>query len=329
MSSRMEKYSEESPKYSRTMKNANLYKEVYGNYEELDYFPIADNTNEIDMSKLKELVRESTQREIIKSSDLEQQVEEERNKEEQRVYDINKILERVREKNTDKDKERDTNLNYNYLKTLESEKHEERKPISKEKEEPEVKEVLKDEDKLYETRELKFLNKQKEVIKEIIEEYEPEDKKEEINKEKLENKEISPLDLLEDLKPDENSFIVEPANSVKEDSLDDVEEIVTDKEAAEIITDEDNSDIDVLTQHTKEILKQTNKLKLKDSDNEIDNDFYTSSYKFSKKDFISDDEDDDAPRKSGGVIKIILLVIAIFALIVLIYYFIHKYGIGA
>ena len=46
----------EPVKYNRTSKTAKLYSEVYGNYEDLDYFPIADNTNEIDMSKLKEIV---------------------------------------------------------------------------------------------------------------------------------------------------------------------------------------------------------------------------------------------------------------------------------
>lgn len=327
MSSRMEKYYDESPKYSRTMKNANLYKEIYGNYEDLDYFPIADNTNEIDMSKLKELVRESNRKERVKSGDLEKKVEENRDREEHRIYDINKILEKAREKNSDKEKEKDTRLNYSYLKTLESEKSEEKKPVLKEKDEIElkVKQETEDDGKLYETRELKFLNKQKEVIKEIIDEYGPEVK----NEVKLEKKDLSPLDILEDLKPDENSFIVEPVKSINDGVLNDDEKLVADREATEIITSEDNSDIDVLTQHTKEILKQTNNLELKKPDNEIDNDFYTSSYKFSKKDFISDDDDDDIPNKSGGVIKIILLVIAIFALIVLIYYFVHKYGIGA
>ena len=67
----------------------------------------------------------------------------------------------------------------------------------------------------------------------------------------------------------------------------------------------------------------------KNANNNIDNDFYTSSYKFSKKDFIDDDDNFlDITKKSHSAIKVILLLIAIFALTTVIYYFISKYGIG-
>ena len=61
---------------------------------------------------------------------------------------------------------------------------------------------------------------------------------------------------------------------------------------------------------------------------EIDNDFYTSSYKFSKKDFIDGDYNEEQ-EKGTNILKIIFLLIAIFALIVGIYYFISKFGMGA
>ena len=41
---------------TRSSRNKKLYKEVYGRYNDLDNLPLEDNTDEIDMAKLKELV---------------------------------------------------------------------------------------------------------------------------------------------------------------------------------------------------------------------------------------------------------------------------------
>ena len=46
MESRMEKYNEINiEKFQRSKKNANLYKEVYGNYGDFEDLPIPENTN--------------------------------------------------------------------------------------------------------------------------------------------------------------------------------------------------------------------------------------------------------------------------------------------
>ena len=42
MESRMDKYYREKPQeFSRTKKNQNLYREVYGSYTDLDYLPVS------------------------------------------------------------------------------------------------------------------------------------------------------------------------------------------------------------------------------------------------------------------------------------------------
>ena len=70
----------------------------------------------------------------------------------------------------------------------------------------------------------------------------------------------------------------------------------------------DTSDIDII-KNTKE----------------IDKDFFTSSYEFSRKDFTDYDDDDSS---SGGIIKIILLVVAICIVVGAIAFFIFNYGLN-
>ena len=63
MESRMNKYQEfDIEEFQRSKKNANLYKEVYGNYDDFDDLPIPENTNEIDIENLKSLVGSRTSR---------------------------------------------------------------------------------------------------------------------------------------------------------------------------------------------------------------------------------------------------------------------------
>ena len=78
----------------------------------------------------------------------------------------------------------------------------------------------------------------------------------------------------------------------------------------------DTTDID--------IIKEPVQIK-KDVKN-VDNDFFTSSYEFSRKDFV--DYDDDENSKSNNILKIILLVLAIFVFSGVIAYFVLNYGIN-
>ena len=79
----------------------------------------------------------------------------------------------------------------------------------------------------------------------------------------------------------------------------------------------DTSDIDVI----KDVPK-TNKSK--------EEDFFTSSYSFSNKDFNTDNEEDFFQEKNSGgsIIKIILLWLAIAVFVFVLVYFVTTYGIG-
>ena len=311
MNSRMEKYYNEMPMTRRTSRNKELYKEVYGNYSSLENLPIADNTNEIDMEQLQEIVKRENVKQMPKeetSHMIATKIKEEDDP--YKVYDINKILEQAKSNYRPKEEKKIISPTYKFLSTLESNEL----PVT------EVKKALEDEntdkEELYMTRELKFKDKRLEVTKEI-----------DTIKEEHQEKEYdsSPLDLFEDLKPDGNTFISEPVK-VEKDSIfanseiDDVEEKPIIKEIPSTNTKEEKNikDINVIKEET-----------FKNANNNIDNDFYTSSYKFSKKDFIDDDDNFlDITKKSHSAIKVILLLIAIFALTTVIYYFISKYGIG-
>lgn len=311
MNSRMEKYYNEMPMTRRTSRNKELYKEVYGNYSSLENLPIADNTNEIDMEQLQEIVKRENVKQMPKeetSHMIATKIKEEDDP--YKVYDINKILEQAKSNYRPKEEKKIISPTYKFLSTLESNEL----PVT------EVKKALEDEntdkEELYMTRELKFKDKRLEVTKEI-----------DTIKEEQQEKEYdsSPLDLFEDLKPDGNTFISEPVK-VEKDSIfanseiDDAEEKPIIKEIPSTNTKEEKNikDINVIKEET-----------FKNANNNIDNDFYTSSYKFSKKDFIDDDDNFlDITKKSHSAIKVILLLIAIFALTTVIYYFISKYGIG-
>ena len=311
MNSRMEKYYNEMPMTRRTSRNKELYKEVYGNYSSLENLPIADNTNEIDMEQLQEIVKRENVKQMPKeetSHMIATKIKEEDDP--YKVYDINKILEQAKSNYRPKEEKKIVSPTYKFLSTLESNEL----PVT------ELKKALEDEntdkEELYMTRELKFKDKRLEVTKEI-----------DTIKEEHQEKEYdsSPLDLFEDLKPDGNTFISEPVK-VEKDSIfanseiDDVEEKPIIKEIPSTNTKEEKNikDINVIKEET-----------FKNANNNIDNDFYTSSYKFSKKDFIDDDDNFlDITKKSHSAIKVILLLIAIFALTTVIYYFISKYGIG-
>lgn len=125
MESRMEKYQElDINEFQRSKKNANLYKEVYGNYGELEDLPVANNVNEIDIENLKSLVgsRYSNKRE---NDEIEINVEEiVEAKKDEKVYDINELLENAKKENAKVKKDVPVNKNVpNYLANLESDKN--------------------------------------------------------------------------------------------------------------------------------------------------------------------------------------------------------------
>ena len=250
------------------------------------------------MAKLKELVlsgQKSKSNTIKENLNILEQ--RKRNIDEQKVYDINKILEKAKYEN-DKLKETTQSIpkvNKQILNTLQSTELslEELKKASKNyqsyqndekivnlntKEEQQPEEQFKKiENDLSMTRELKYQNLSLE----------------ENNQEQ--DSDLS-LDLFSDLKPTENTIVTKP---IKE-------------ETEQINQIKDNSDIDII----------------KPSVAPVNDDFFTSSYEFSKKDFMQVDDDFSDLNKKGGILKIILLFLMIFIVGGVITYFVITYGIG-
>ena len=69
MESRMEKYyKEDLSEFNRIKKNEKLYKDISSEISELDNLPIPDNSNEIDINGLREIV--SSRDEYRKAKEL-------------------------------------------------------------------------------------------------------------------------------------------------------------------------------------------------------------------------------------------------------------------
>ena len=288
---------------TRSSRNKKLYKEVYGRYNDLDNLPLEDNTDEIDMAKLKELVlAEKKQKDSSIKENLNIIEQRKRNIDEQKVYDINKILEKAKYEN-DKLKETTQSMprvNKQILNTLQSTELslEELKKASKsyqnkenivdldhEEEQPSQPSVNSLENDLSMTRELKYQNLAQEEGKK-------------------ESEDNLSLDLFSDLKPTGNTIITKPIHE---------EEVNQDQKGKDLVTtEEDNSDIDII----KPSIAPTN------------DDFFTSSYEFSKKDFMQVDDDFSDLNQKGGILKIILLFLMIFIVGGVITYFVITYGIG-
>ena len=288
---------------TRSSRNKKLYKEVYGRYNDLDNLPLEDNTDEIDMAKLKELVlAEKKQKDSSIKENLNIIEQRKRNIDEQKVYDINKILEKAKYEN-DKLKETTQSMprvNKQILNTLQSTELslEELKKASKsyqnkenivdlnhEEEQPSQSSVNSLENDLSMTRELKYQNLTQEESKK-------------------ESEDNLSLDLFSDLKPTGNTIVTKPIHE---------EEVKKNQKGKDLVTtEEDNSDIDII----KPSIAPTN------------DDFFTSSYEFSKKDFMQVDDDFSDLNQKGGILKIILLFLMIFIVGGVITYFVITYGIG-
>lgn len=286
-----------SLKTTRSSRNAKLYQDIYRKCDDFDNLPIENNINEIDIEKLKELVLNS------KSLKEDKQIKEnlnileqkKRQIDEQKVYDINKILEKAKYENSklkmsvsDTPKKRkdllatlrSTELSLDEINEAKKkyQMHAEEMENSKNKE-------------LSMTRELRY----KDLNLEKTNEEDVKDKK------IFDTNDLS-LDLFDELKPSGNTITTKPIVSdlnndfVKND-----------------IRSGDTSDIDII----------------KDEQGVMQNDFFTNSYEFSKKDFADvEDEDFFDEPKSGGLFKILLLFLAIFMFVGVILYFVWTYGLG-
>lgn len=182
MESRMERYDEvDINDYQRSKKNATLYKEIYGNYSDLEDLPIPENTNEIEIDSLNSIVgsRVSKRKEEVKNQDYELEDLEDNHEDSEKVYDINELLEKAKVENAKVKKEVTVNKNMpNYLANLESDKS--------------TKDIISKYD---------GNDDDMPIIKEVVIEEEVNDKK---------GDSTLSLDILSDLKPSGNTLVSEP-----------------------------------------------------------------------------------------------------------------------
>ena len=261
----------------RVAKNRNLYDEMKNT--DLDNFDIAsnakvigDNNSQIDIDKIKEILEKNYQAPQRRSLKMDIPEDEEYVMEKTREYDINSILEAARqEKEVDYEEERlkkvrDTQ--YDILKNLELE--------ASEKETPK-----KNKEELLELINTINLNEVQNKAKERMEE-------EALEEEETETEELNPLNILSDLKGDENTVVAGAKEFNEEMASLEEEKAKKEKEEISEAIDED-----------------------------VDESFYTNSMSFSKKDFADFDDIDEGGSGIFVKILIVFLVLAIIAGIVL------------
>ena len=275
MKTRINKYYDDTPNIPprRIKKNNELYEEI--KKSELENFDIGsnakvigENDSQIDIDKLKDILEKNYQ-EVPKRRSLKLDLpeEEEEELEKTKEYDINAILEKAREeKEVDYQSERlkkvrDTQ--YDILKNLELEEKEVKSKAADEK----------TKDELIDLIATINLNETQNYTKKLQEELKNEKEEEEID----DGKTLDPLDILEELRGDENTVVAGA------------------KELDEAIE--------------KEETKEKEKGEIAEAlDEDIDDSFYTNSMKFNKKDFA---ETDKEGKISSILIKILILLVVL------------------
>lgn len=290
MKTRINKYYDDTPSFAprRTAKNNELYEEI--KKSEIENFDIGSNAKvignneaQIDINKLKDILEKNYQ-EVPKRRSLKLDIpeEEEIEMEKTKEYDINAILEKAREeKEVDYQRERlkkvrDTQ--YDILKNLEVEQEE---PKSKAADERTKEELL----DLIQT--INLNETQNKTIKAIAEE----EKEEEIELDEDTDTELDPLDILNDLRGDENTVVAGAKEF--ENELKEAQEKKEKEEIAEAL------------------------------DEDVDDSFYTSSMSFNKNDFA--DFSDLEESKASRILIKILIVIVFLAIIAGIVIFLNDF----
>lgn len=142
--SRMDRYNQDSNINRRSNKNQDLYKNIYelGEYSNIEGIATIDKSNEVDISKVKNMLknREEYQKQKaiknIEKKEIEVPTYEVYEHDEERIYDIRDILDKAKVNNPTHDEYQSLdNINFEILKEL-KEKH------KKEFEKEEVQEVL-------------------------------------------------------------------------------------------------------------------------------------------------------------------------------------------
>ena len=290
MAMRVDKYGDEVSNYtqSRTNRNKRLYREVYDEYGDLDNLPLADNTNEIDINTLKELISDiynnKDESRVPDNFDISFLENRKRNIDENKVYDINKLLEKAKYEN-DKLKDSESELlktSRSILSRLDVDDYKINNDYSKD-----VDSIKSN--NLEMTREMKYHTKK------ILDDP--------LTSQVMPDNDLA-MDLFFDLKPTGDTIVTKPIKDMDNDSNDEVSIKEVD------VKKDDDRDIDIIKKNA----------------NNIDNDFFTSSYTFSSKDFNDDGFDE---IKSNNMLKIVFLIVCILILCGIIFYFVINYGLGA
>ena len=256
METRVDKYRDKDSKSSRVEKNQNLYKMIYSAYDDFENYKVPLEEKEIDLAHIKKSV--SNRSEYKKAKDYgefankrvsrqDMDMDNDKNQDDSQVYDIKELLTKVKNDNND---DRVTEI----------------------KEEKYL-------DKLHLKNNVKTnLEKLKEEYEDVILDSEEE--------KKLSNTSNLSLEILSDLKSNEDTMVSPPMK------MDEEEEDIPYKE-----------------------IKHKEEVKEEDEDS-----FYSDMYKFKKKDFENEDEELDDELDDGNnsflfKILIIISVVILFALI--------------
>lgn len=277
MDTRVNKYNESS-EMSRVSKNEELYKQI--NNEELDNYSVRSNATvlgaqeqEIDIEKIKKILdkrySDAPKRRSIR---VEPRVEESRISEEPtKEYDLNLVLEKAKDEKEETYEESRAkklrNTQFDILKNLN---------LDLNSEEPEEEAPKSSEEDLME------------LINTIT-----------INESKIKEKavEADPLDILSDLKGDDNTQVYESMNI----------------DVNKVLEEQAKEDIEELKVDSIEKVKELSNIEIKEEkdNNTIDNSFYTKNI-FKKKDFENEDDFVENEKLSIGIKILIGLVIICF-----------------
>lgn len=308
METRTNKYSDNdsTTTMSRAKKNQNLYQEI--NELQMDSFDVNSNTEvlgnngrTIDIEKLRDMLDKKYREEEKNKTLAKSYIDENKERiklDETREYDINAILSKAKEEKQTDDYEierlkklRNTQVNILSELNIDSLKEVEHKAVS---------------------------DAEKDKLKELIDTINITEATNKIKKQ-----DMDPLDLLSDLKGDEDETKVEGVKELTEEiqrqvedeeakqSLDELHEELTKDLKEELATD--TNKIDNLTTELKGVLEKDNKSKDKEESRE-ENSFYTTSSLIKQDDF-DDFSDLRKDLSATNIVVKILIVVVVLALV--------------
>lgn len=295
METRESKYSDDTSSMSRTKKNQNLYNEI--NELQMDTFDVNSNSSilsrdgkTIDIDRLKEML-DKRYREDVKKKTLGEIDENEHREEiklaETREYDINEIISKAKEnKQNDYEVERLKKLRNTQVDILSQ---------------LNIDSLTKDNDRVKAVS-----DNEKDELKALIDTI---NITEETNALK-QDKEVDPLDLLDELKGDDDTKI-EGVNSFTEEIVEQIKQAEKEKEAEKVeqTKEQEIKEEKKEPKEEKDDKKEDTKAMRTDK---LDRSFYTNSTKFNTQDFddFKDLKDDMSATKVIIRILIVLIIIA-------------------